>query len=69
MIYDSLEALRLRNPSVTRDSILLMIYVSLRAVWAVEVNYHPRQQFVDDLRVPRACLGWKMQVSHLKAVP
>jgi len=49
MIYDSLEALRLLNPSVTRDNILLMIYVSLWAVWAVEVNYHPRQQFVDDL--------------------
>jgi len=49
MIYDSLEALRLWNPSVTRDNILLMIFVSLWAVWAVEVNYHPRQQFVDDL--------------------
>jgi len=49
MICDSLGALRLQNPSVTRDSIFLMIFVSLWAVWAVEVNYHPRQQFVDDL--------------------
>jgi len=63
MIYDSLEALRLRNPSVTHDSILLMIYVSLWAVWAVEVNYHPRQQFVDDLRVPRACLASRLHAS------
>jgi len=48
MIYDSLEAIWLWNPSVTRDSISLMIYESLGAVWAVEFTYHSRQQFVDD---------------------
>jgi hypothetical protein len=38
----------LLNPCVTRDSILLMFYESLGAVWAVESNYPPRQEFIDD---------------------
>jgi len=34
-----------------------MIYESLEAVWAVECNYHSRQQFVDDFCVPRGFFG------------
>jgi len=36
MIFDFLGAVWLWNPSVTRDSISLMIYQPLDAVWAVE---------------------------------
>jgi len=48
MIPESLEVVWLWNPAVTCDNISLMIYVSLGAIWVVEFNYHPRQQFVDD---------------------
>jgi len=37
------------NLSITRDSISLMIYESLRTVWAVESNYHPSQVLGDDV--------------------
>jgi len=36
MIFDALEVVWLWNPSVTRDSISLMIYQPLGAVWAVD---------------------------------
>ena len=40
MIFDSLGAVWESNASITRDSISLMIYVSLGVVWAVESNDH-----------------------------
>jgi hypothetical protein len=48
MIFDSLGVVWQSNPSIARDCISLMIYESLRAVWAVESNHHPSQVFGDD---------------------
>jgi len=48
MIFESLGVFGQSNPSITHDSILLIIYESLGAVWVVESNYHPLQVFVDD---------------------
>jgi hypothetical protein len=48
MISESLGAVWVLNPSVTRDISSLMISESLGAVWAVEAIRHPSQQFVDD---------------------
>jgi len=48
MLYDSLGAVWLWNPSLTRNSISLMIYESLEAVWAIESMRHQSQQFVYD---------------------
>jgi hypothetical protein len=48
MIYESLGAVGVSNPSVTRDTSSLIIYESLGAVCAVEFVRLPRPQFVDD---------------------
>jgi len=41
MFSDTVGMFGLSNPSITRDSISLMIYESLGAVRAVESNDHP----------------------------
>jgi hypothetical protein len=41
MISESLGVFGQSNPSITRDSILLMIYESLGGVRAVESMHHP----------------------------
>jgi hypothetical protein len=48
MVYDSLGAIWLSNPSINRDNISFMIYESLGAVWPVKCNGHTSQQFLDD---------------------
>ena len=49
MIYESLGLFAMSNPCVSRDTSLLMIYESLRAVCAVESLPHPCHHFVEDL--------------------
>jgi len=56
------------NPSITRDSISLMIYESLGAVCAFESMRHQLQQFAYDFCLPKGCFGCRMQLSHGKAV-
>jgi len=58
----------LSNPWVTPESSSLMIYVSLRAVLAVESMRHPGQDFVGDIGVPRGCVGSRIPASPVKAV-
>jgi len=41
MIFDTLVVVGMSNPSITRDSISLIIYESLGAVWPVESMRHP----------------------------
>jgi hypothetical protein len=48
MISESLRLFGLSNPCVTRDSSLLLISESLKAVWAVESMRQSLEQFVDD---------------------
>jgi len=60
---ESLGVFGLSNPSVTPHSSSLMIYESLGAVCAVcavESKRHPCQQLVDDMRVPRGCVGCRI---------
>jgi hypothetical protein len=45
-----------------------MIYVSLRAVYAVESMRHPGQEFVGDIGVPRGCVGSRIPASPVTAV-
>jgi hypothetical protein len=54
MISESLGLFGLSYPCVIRDSSSLMISESLGAVLAVASIRHPGQQFVGDIRVPRA---------------
>jgi len=60
MISESLGAVFAVKSMRHRDSSSLMFSDSLGALWAVESMGHPREEFVNDFRVPSGCLGCRI---------